>query len=211
MKRSLKILAAIGAALVLLAALAAAYAWWPGLSLDRALERAGLDENTLRNDRENVRLVVHKQAGRLDLIYKSQMIKTYRVSTGPGIPQGSPPPEKISIRELAFRSLRYHAGDKKHRGDLRTPEGNFRLVEDFRPSRNNYRFARIDYPQNLHRQMSADPGGSIGIHGIGRGLDVFGRLHVLIRHTRGCVALNNYEIDELARVAGRGTRVEILP
>jgi len=187
------------------------YAWAPGISLDRALEQEGLEIAELRNDTKNVSLRVYKKNKRLELLYKNEPIKTYRISTGPGIPSNEKPPGKVSKLDLFFRSLWYHPGDKETRGDLRTPEGSYHLVYDFRPSKDHYRFALISYPDAEHRRGVENPGGSIGIHGIGGRLNCFGRLHALIRHTRGCISLNNHEIDELDRVVGKGTKVEILP
>jgi murein L,D-transpeptidase YafK len=203
----------IGAALIAISGIAAIliYAWFPGISLERALARKGLSVEDLNNDRNKVLIRIFKEDKRLEIFYRDEVVKTYRAVTGPGIPKGSKPPGSISKRELFFRSFWYHPGDKEVRGDLRTPEGKYHLVYDFRNSADHYRFALISYPDAAHRKRSKNPGGAVGIHGIGHGLNRFGRLHIWVRHTRGCISLNNNEIDELDMVVGKGTKVEILP
>lgn len=200
--------AAVFAALVLAAI---AYGYWPGTPLDKALANSGLDEKTLLANPDRVRIVVKKAEKELELIYGDTTIKTYPVSTGPGIPPGEPPPGKVGDKELMLRGLFHHPGDKVVEGDLRTPEGDYHLVYDFRPSKVNYKFALISYPDAEDRRASKNPGGAIGIHGLYPPYDHFGRYHAWVRHTRGCVALRNHEVDELARVAGAGTRVTVLP
>lgn len=49
-------------------------------------------------------------------------------------------------------------------------------------------------------------GGYIGIHGLGSA-DL--ALHERLNWTRGCIALTDHQIDELARLVGLGTRVVI--
>jgi len=188
-----------------------AYAWVPGISLERALARKKLSVGDLKKDPANVSIRIYKKAKRLELLYRGEVVNTYRVSTGPGIPPGEKPPDKVGDKELFRRGLRYWPGDKKAVKDLRTPEGRYYLVYDFRPSRVNYRFALISYPDGSDRKESNNPGGAIGIHGIYHPLNYFGRLHTWVRHTRGCISLNNREIDELDKVVGKGTAVEILP
>jgi murein L,D-transpeptidase YafK len=204
------------ALIVLAGALAAAvavmlYAWVPGRSLAGALAARGLTRERMRSEHGKVWLRVYKGDGRLDLMYGELVVKSYSVSTGPGIGKREEAPGRVGTKEMAWRSLWYHPGDKQTAGDLRTPEGEYRLVSDFRPSAVNYRFALLDYPDAAHRRRSSNPGNEVGIHGLWRGYNLAGRLHTLVRHTRGCIALTNREVDELDSVVGPGTRVVILP
>jgi murein L,D-transpeptidase YafK len=199
------------------AALAAAavgvmlFAWLPGPSLAGAMKRSGLTRERMRAEAGKVWVRVDKGKGRLDLMYDTLVVKSYPVSTGPGIGKGEKAPGAVGSKAMVWRSLFYHPGDKQSAGDLRTPEGSYKLASDFRPSEVNYRFALIDYPDAEHRRRSSNPGGEVGIHGLLPRYNRLGRLHTLVRHTRGCIALTNAEIDELDTVIGAGTRVEILP
>lgn len=198
-------------ALVVLASIGLfVWAWYPRESLKDALARQGLKLQDLARDRRNVWLRVYKSDKRLELRYRDQVVKTYRVSTGPGWPQGSKPRETSDL-ELMGRMFFFFSGDKMIQNDLRTPEGKYSLVTGFGPSNDNYRFALLSYPDPAHRRRSSRPGNDVGIHGMGQRFNWLGRLHTLVWHTRGCVALTDGEVDELAQVAGRGTRVEILP
>jgi len=156
----------------------AVYAWYPSISLAEALQREGLTVESLKKNKENVLVRIYKKETRLDLIYEDKVIKSYRVSTGPGLPEGEKPPEKIGTIDRALITLCYHPGDKQVRGDFRTPEGDYHLVHDFRLSAANYKFALISYPDAEDRRLSSDPGGDIGIHGLHPKLDWLGRLHV---------------------------------
>jgi len=188
------------------------FAYFPGRSLKSAATAHGLEWRNVSHDRRNISLRVYKGQKRLEVLFKGDVIKTYRVSTGPGIPAGSKVPRPDESRLLSLlRGFWYFPGDKREAGDLRTPEGDYYLATSFHPSENTYRFALLSYPDAAHRQRSRNPGDNVGIHGIAGPLNWLGRLHTLIRHTEGCIALNNGQVDELASVAGKGTPVQILP
>ena len=120
----------------------------------------------------------------------------------------------------------------KHRGDNRTPLGEFRIAWIKWDSR-FHRFIGLDYPNLEHgrggfeagrisakqwraiQKAQADRdlppqntplGGQIGLHGIGEG-DL--RTHRDFNWTHGCVALTNEQIDRLLQRVGLGTRVVI--
>jgi lipoprotein-anchoring transpeptidase ErfK/SrfK len=118
-------------------------------------------------------------------------------------------------------------GQKRLRGDGRTPTGEFRVVTK-NPESRYFRFIGIDYPNEeavewgvrhglvspgeaasiraaLNRgrcpDWGTDLGGGLGIHGHRKGRD----------WTAGCVALSNEHVDELFSVLRIGDPVEILP
>ncbi len=120
----------------------------------------------------------------------------------------------------------------KHRGDNRTPLGEFRIAWIKWDSR-FHRFIGLDYPNLEHgrrgfeagrisakqwraiQKAQADRdlppqntplGGQIGLHGIGEG-DL--QTHRDFNWTHGCVALTNEQIDRLLQRVGLGTRVVI--
>jgi L,D-peptidoglycan transpeptidase YkuD (ErfK/YbiS/YcfS/YnhG family) len=136
----------------------------------------------------------------------------------------------IVVDKLRRRLTLYRAG-KKHKvypvdlgmggmerklraGDDATPEGYYRIVEVRGPAQTQYyRAFLLNYPNEHDRRRfeqarrrgqipkGADPGSLIEIHGEGgRDLD----------WTRGCVALTNPEMDELAPMVRVGTPVAIV-
>lgn len=124
------------------------------------------------------------------------------------------------------------AGVKFVRGDNKTPVGTFRVGWINDNSRFNRFFGltypNLDYAERGYRTGLIDAptywairaalaagqtppqntplGGAIGIHGVGRGDPV---IHANFNWTSGCVALNNYQIERLARWVNVGTRVVI--
>ena len=127
-------------------------------------------------------------------------------------------------------------GDKRIRGDNKTPEGVY-YITGFNEDSAFDMFFRLNYPNakdgyfglkrdlidrddfgrilDAQRQDRLPPqdtplGGAIGIHGIGE--ENHDRLHVQRwqNWTQGCIALTNREIRELRRFVEVGTRVVIL-
>jgi hypothetical protein len=105
-------------------------------------------------------------------------------------------------------------GAKLHQGDLRTPEGLYRVVEKKDRGQTKYYLALLlDYPNDQDRARyeqavrkgkipaEAGIGGLIEIHGEGRGAD----------WTEGCVALYNHHMTELFNNIPQGTPVMIDP
>ncbi len=126
-------------------------------------------------------------------------------------------------------------GDKQKRGDNRTPEGDYRVVEK-KKSDKFHRFLGIDYPnlKDANRaygegRLTADQwveilhantkglkppwntplGGFLGIHGIGEDESFKLRLIGNWDWTNGCVALRNRDVEELFRRIPLGTVVRI--
>ncbi len=126
-------------------------------------------------------------------------------------------------------------GDKRTRGDNRTPEGDYRVVEK-KTSDKFHRFLGIDYPnlEDADRafnegKLTADQwveilhantkgvkppwntplGGFVGIHGIGDDEGV--KLQAIgdWNWTNGCVALRNHHVEELFQRVPLGTVVRI--
>ena len=126
-------------------------------------------------------------------------------------------------------------GDKRQRGDNRTPEGDFRVVEK-KNSDKFHRFLGIDYPnlKDANRafgegSLTADQwveilhantkglkppwntplGGFVGIHGIGDNESLKLRLVGNWDWTNGCVALRNRDVEDLFQRVPLGTVVRI--
>jgi murein L,D-transpeptidase YafK len=103
-------------------------------------------------------------------------------------------------------------GPKAVQGDGRTPEGLFRI--DRRNAGSAFHLSLgIDYPQDRHRvaarALGRSPGGDIFIHGQPNAVPDGYRMRG--DWTDGCIALTNSRVEELWRLAGIGTTVEIRP
>jgi murein L,D-transpeptidase YafK len=105
-------------------------------------------------------------------------------------------------------------GPKLYQGDMRTPEGLYRVIEKKDRGQTKYYMALLlDYPNDQDRARhdlavkkgkipsEAGIGGAIEIHGEGRGED----------WTHGCVALYNQHMTELFKNVSPGTPVWIDP
>ncbi|MDW7645580.1 MAG: L,D-transpeptidase family protein [Desulfuromonadales bacterium] len=136
-------------------------------------------------------ILVEKAARLLTLYRDGERIKSYRISLG-----GKP------------------VGPKVRQGDLRTPEGRYRITLRNEQSR-FHRALRISYPntRDLRRAQSlgVSPGSDIMIHGLGERFAWLGRQHYLADWTEGCIAVTNEEIEEIWRLVPDGAGVLILP
>ena len=123
-------------------------------------------------------------------------------------------------------------GIKRARGDDVTPLGLYHVTA-VRPSKKFSIFIELDYPSirdgqrafteqrlanstlqrivNAHVRDQLPPqdtvlGGNIGIHGIGKGDP---EIHRFANWTAGCIALENSQIEQLAKLLRRGVVVRI--
>jgi murein L,D-transpeptidase YafK len=105
-------------------------------------------------------------------------------------------------------------GDKQFEGDMKTPEGNYR-IDSKNPTSGFHKNLGISYPDSLHSIQAArvgkSAGGDIKIHGLRNGLGLIGRFHKLTDWTNGCIALTNAQMDELYDHTNVGAPVFILP
>jgi hypothetical protein len=120
----------------------------------------------------------------------------------------------------------------KHRGDAKTPLGEFTITEVKRSARFKL-FMAISYPNLDHTErafleqridakeyktltydlkhgrppsQNTSLGGQLGIHGVGSG-DM--KVHESVNWTNGCIALTNDQLLELAGWVAVGTRVVV--
>jgi murein L,D-transpeptidase YafK len=137
------------------------------------------------------RILIEKGARRLMLISQGVVLKTYKIALG-----GNP------------------IGPKERQGDNKTPEGTYVIDARNRDSRFHLSL-RISYPnekdKNRAKELGVSPGGDIMIHGIKNGFSWIGDAHAGVDWTKGCIAVTNEEIEEIAKVAPNGTIVEIRP
>lgn len=137
------------------------------------------------------RVMVEKSARRLTLLQQGVILKKYYIALG-----------------------RSPIGHKRREGDGRTPEGLYRV--DSRKLDSAFHLAlHISYPNSRDmdaaRKKGINPGGAIMIHGLRNGLGWVGRLHRVVDWTAGCIALTDWEMEELWRAVPDGTPIEIRP
>ena len=137
------------------------------------------------------RVVVYKSRHVMQLLKGNEVIRSYHVALG-----------------------RNPLGRKSMAGDCRTPEGTYFIDRHNKESR-FYKSLHISYPNNLDlaraKTRGVSPGGSIMIHGLPRGFEDLGDLHFRRNWTKGCIAVNNAEIDEIWKLVADGTPITINP
>ncbi len=148
-------------------------------------------------DQEEVELLIKKKDRTLSVVAGNQILKTYKVVIGQA-------PE----------------GDKMMQGDLKTPEGAFKVRAKY-PHAEWHKFIWIDYPneeswkkfkerkKNGDIPRDAKIGGEIGIHGVPTGMDLW--IDLGSDWTLGCIALKNDAVDEIYEYVKESTPVWIEP
>lgn len=134
-------------------------------------------------------LLVTKGERRLTLFHDGRVLRRYRIALG-----------------------RSPVGPKTLEGDGRTPEGRYLIDGHVRTSAFHLAL-HISYPNAADRRRAGDrdPGGALEIHGLRNGLGWLGPLHRQVDWTRGCIAVTNAEIEEIAALVPDGTPIEIRP
>jgi len=137
------------------------------------------------------RVLVEKSVRRLTLLRDGTPLKTYRVALG-----------------------RAPVGSKEQEGDQRTPEGLYRI--DFHKGDSDYhRALHVSYPEQRDIDRAAasgvPPGSDIMIHGLPNGRGWIGAFHRRTDWTAGCIAVTDFEIEEIWRAVPDGTPIEIRP
>ena len=136
-------------------------------------------------------VLIEKNARRLTLLSKGEVIKTYKIALG-----GNP------------------VGPKERQGDNKTPEGTYTIESRNRAS-DFHLSLRISYPNATDKkraiELGVSPGGDIMIHGIKNGFSSVGAFHTRIDWTKGCIAVTDEEMEEIERLVPNGTPVVIRP
>ena len=161
------------------------------LALLAVMAAAYLNLNPLPQDAVADRVLVEKSARRLTLLRGGTALKTYRVALG-----------------------RAPVGAKEYEGDQRTPEGIYSI--DFHKPDSDYHLAlHISYPEQRDIDRAAPHGLSAGsdimIHGLPNGRNWIGAFHRRTDWTAGCIAVTDFEIEEIYRAVPDGTPIEIRP
>jgi murein L,D-transpeptidase YafK len=137
------------------------------------------------------RIVVEKSARKLSVFANGKRLKSYHVALG-----------------------RNPIGPKKEEGDMKTPEGIYKI--DSRNPQSAFHLAlHVSYPSEADNARASRHGVSAGseimIHGIENGLGRIGAFHRRRDWTAGCIAVTDEEIEELYRATPDGTPIEIRP
>ncbi|KYF81398.1 hypothetical protein BE17_04330 [Sorangium cellulosum] len=140
---------------------------------------------------------IDKSEHTLDLVADGTIVRSYRVALGPG---GS--------------------GPKLYEGDRRTPVGTYRVAGRIKGL--FHQFLVVSYPNEEDRRRFAElrrrgevppgrgVGHGIGIHGVGGGGgEQHAGAHKDTDWTLGCIALDDDEIDEVARRTPDGAKIVI--
>lgn len=136
------------------------------------------------------KIIVFKSKRLLVLYYKNSKIKEYKISLGknPG-------------------------GPKTQEGDYKTPEGNY-FIDGKSKKTKWYCKLYISYPNiediKKAKKSGINPGSNILIHGMQLKYSWLGKLHLLRDWTQGCIAMTNYEMNELYKFIKIGTPIKIL-
>lgn len=137
---------------------------------------------------------IDKSDHRLELLADGAVFRTYKVAIGSG-----------------------GIGPKRFEGDKTTPVGTYRLTGRFAGL--FHKFLGVSYPNDDDRRRYAElkqrgevppgrgVGFGIGIHGVGD--KELSGVHKQSDWTHGCIALDDEEIDELAKLVKDGTRIVI--
>jgi len=117
------------------------------------------------------------------------------------------------FREYTISLGKQPVGHKQKRGDYRTPEGLYTV--DFRNRKSRFHLSlHINYPNQQDKlraqQLGVDPGGDIFIHGLPNGKNL-PLVYKGVDWTRGCIAVNNPQIQEIAQYVSDGTPIRIAP
>lgn len=139
------------------------------------------------------KVVVKKSERKLELISHGKAVRQYRVALGNA-------PE----------------GHKYREGDGRTPVGNY-VLNWRNPNSDFYKAIHISYPNAQDRfnsqRLGYKPGGNILLHGMPKYIQSKSVLREYANRdwTKGCIAVQNHEMDEIWRLVPDGTPIQILP
>jgi murein L,D-transpeptidase YafK len=134
------------------------------------------------------KILVSKRNNIMFLLKDGKVLKRYRVMLG-----------------------RNRIGHKQREGDHRTPEGIYHISQKNNQSK-FYKALRISYPNAQDAKRAAKkgvrPGGDIMVHGV---QECLAHLEKPYRYSRGCIIINNTEMDEVWSLVDQGTTIEIRP
>jgi len=147
-------------------------------------------------DKNQISILIEKSKYRLTVYFNLKPVKSYPVVFG-----NNP------------------IDDKLKEGDLRTPEGIFK-IKDLYPHPTWSKFIWIDYPNKSSWRKHTKAklkgeigwqdtiGGEVGIHGVPKNSDRL--IDDGLNWTWGCISMKNKDVDDLYEFVQKGTEVEIV-
>jgi lipoprotein-anchoring transpeptidase ErfK/SrfK len=140
---------------------------------------------------EQWKIVVNKTQRKLFLYQQGELCKMYPVDLG-----------------------KNPKGPKLHQGDMKTPEGDYRVIEKRDRGQTQFYLAfLLNYPNEIDRrryEMAVKNGVVPNEIGIGSLIEIHGE-GIGFDWTKGCIALDNRHMQELFRQIPVGTVVKIEP
>jgi murein L,D-transpeptidase YafK len=134
-------------------------------------------------------IAVHKAAREMLVFNNGGLLKRYRICLGQN-----------------------PVGPKRYEGDFKTPEGRYYINAKYNTCK-FHKGLQISYPDKSDiaraKKSGRSPGGGVLIHGLPNGKENLGPNRYRNDWTWGCIALRNYEIDELFAVVKIGTPILI--
>lgn len=119
------------------------------------------------------------------------------------------------VKEYKISLGKNPVGDKRYQGDNKTPEGVY-FITHKNPQSRFYLSLGISYPNKNDireaRTLGKSAGGDIMIHGLPNRVRNQPNLHYLFNGmdwTRGCIAVQNYEMKEIYNIVKVGTVIDI--
>lgn len=135
---------------------------------------------------EVTRIVVQKSNRRMYLLHHQQVLTSYNI-------------------DLGFAP----SGHKTRKGDGKTPVGTY-YIDRLNPNSSFHLSLGISYPNEADvaraKEMNAEPGGDIFIHGARRKRDRKGA-----DWTFGCISVSNREVEEIYSMVRKGTQIDLNP
>lgn len=136
-------------------------------------------------------VVVHKAERKLLLMHGSDVVRSYHI-------------------ELGLNPT----GQKERSGDLRTPEGTYR-IEGHNAHSDYFLSLKVSYPNQADEQRARahhwDAGGEIMIHGMPNDLKHVPQDYETHDWTDGCIAVSNADMAEIWTLTPDNVRIDILP
>lgn len=137
------------------------------------------------------RIEVYKSKRKMNVYSDEVLLKTYKIALG-----------KNPI------------GHKEFEGDCKTPEGTY-TIDGKNPESAFHKNLGVSYPNEKDLEHAAalgkSAGGDIKIHGLRNGRGHRAKFHRWKDWTAGCIAVTDYEIDELYQSVKVGAEIEIFP
>lgn len=122
--------------------------------------------------------------------------------------------KQIALKTYKVALGKNPLGHKQFQGDCKTPEGVY-TISDRNPNSKFHKNLGISYPNQSDLENATrsgrSAGGDIKIHGLPNGSGFRSKFHRYKDWTAGCIAVTNFEIDELYVAVKTDAIIKIYP